>query len=124
VHSFIQQTSILIIDCIGTIRPTDFQPRQCPPPKPFSRQLYQVNALLPFCFLLRRIFLPFFDFVLASHPCLRFCTLREGLNVLRGARRGVEVEKERVDGGVVDSGGVGVGRVAEGGIRERWEKKD
>lgn len=70
-------------------------------PKPHPSSTYQLKYALPFIFLLTNVFLPDFVFSLAKNPCLRFCTLRDGLYVFRGADRPVEDEKGRVNGIIV-----------------------
>lgn len=85
---------------------------------------YQLKEALCFLLLLAKIFLPSFDLILLKKPCLRFCTLRDGLNVSRFPAREVEVEKGRA-GGVIafvrDEKGAGW---VEGAVRDRWEKDE
>lgn len=61
--------------------------------------------------------------ILDRKPCLRFCTLRDGLYVSRFAARGVEVEKERGRDGTAGCDENRFGQMY-GAVRERWQKEE
>lgn len=57
---------------------------------------YQLKYNLPFALLLASVFRPLGVFDLDKNPCRRFCTLRDGLKVLRLCPRAAEEANERV----------------------------
>jgi len=63
---------------------------------PLRGRTYQLNAFFPLALLLIRIFLPPRVRSLARNPWRRFCTLREGLYVIRFPARQALAEKGRV----------------------------
>lgn len=82
---------------------------------PIRKRDYQLKYFLPFNCLLFMVCCPFLSLIRARKPCLRFCTLLDGLNVLLGAPNVADAENDRVciDGAesmdvpvdVTDSGG-------------------